>query len=36
MPEAIEMSYLDLPRIHFFGVFIAEPSTINNNPRNYN
>ena len=29
------MSYLDLPRLHFFGEFIAEPSTINNDPGNY-
>ncbi|HEV7922670.1 MAG TPA: hypothetical protein VGR02_17945 [Thermoanaerobaculia bacterium] len=29
------MSYLDLPRLHFFGTFIAQPSTINNTPANY-
>jgi hypothetical protein len=29
------MSYLDLPRLHFFGSFIAQPSTVNNTPTNY-
>ncbi len=29
------MSYLGSPRIHFFGAFIAEPSTINNDAANY-
>jgi hypothetical protein len=29
------MSYLDLPRLHFFGSFIAQPSTVNNTPGNY-
>jgi hypothetical protein len=29
------MSYLGLPRLHFYGQFQADPSTINNNPRNY-
>jgi hypothetical protein len=30
------MSYLDVPRLHFFGTFSANPSTINNTPANYN
>jgi hypothetical protein len=30
------MSYLDLPRLHFAGFFIADPSTINNDIDNYN
>ncbi|HKO55656.1 MAG TPA: hypothetical protein VJ276_07225 [Thermoanaerobaculia bacterium] len=30
------MSYLDLPRLHFFGTFTAQPSTVNNDPNNYN
>lgn len=30
------MSYLDLPRLHFFGKFQADPPTINNNPEHYN
>jgi hypothetical protein len=30
------MSYLDFPRIHFGGGFTAGPSTINNEPENYN
>ncbi|MCI0489674.1 MAG: hypothetical protein L0229_24055, partial [Blastocatellia bacterium] len=30
------MSYLDVPRLHFSGVFRANPSTINNTPPNYN
>jgi hypothetical protein len=30
------MSYLDAPRIHFFGKYFANPSTINNNLSNYN
>ena len=30
------MSYLDVPRIHFFGTFFANPSTINNTLTNYN
>ena len=29
------MSYLDVPRLHFFGAFTADPSTINNDPANY-
>lgn len=29
------MSYLDLPRLHFAGSFLAAPSTINNTPNNY-
>lgn len=29
------MSYLAAPRLHFFGEFIAEPSTINNDPANF-
>ncbi|HYI09570.1 MAG TPA: hypothetical protein VEK57_10950 [Thermoanaerobaculia bacterium] len=29
------MSYLDRPRLHFFGQFTANPSTINNTPANY-
>jgi hypothetical protein len=29
------MSYLDRPRLTFFGQFTANPSTINNNPPNY-
>jgi hypothetical protein len=29
------MSYLDAPRIHFFGGYFANPSTINNNLTNY-
>lgn len=29
------MSYLNVPRIHFFGEFLASPSTINNLPNNY-
>jgi hypothetical protein len=29
------MSYLDVPRLHFSGTFIANPSTINNTPTNY-
>jgi hypothetical protein len=30
------MSYLDIPRLHFSGVFRANPSIINNTPANYN
>jgi len=30
------VSYLDVPRLHFSGIFIANPSTINNDPANYN
>ncbi|UTH74056.1 hypothetical protein [Chromobacterium sp. IIBBL 290-4] len=30
------MSYLDTPRIHFAGVFQADPSTVNNDVRYYN
>ena len=30
------MSYLDVPRLHFSGMFIANPSTINNTPENFN
>jgi hypothetical protein len=29
------MSYLDVPRLHFAGYFIANPSTINNTPSNF-
>jgi hypothetical protein len=29
------MSYLDVPRIHVAGRFFADPSTVNNNPANY-
>lgn len=29
------MSYLDLPRVHLFGQFFANPSTINNSSGNY-
>ncbi|MEA2338166.1 MAG: hypothetical protein QOE82_2173 [Thermoanaerobaculia bacterium] len=29
------MSYLDRPRLHFFGTFTANPSTINNTAANY-
>jgi hypothetical protein len=29
------MSYLDVPRLHFTGTFMANPSTINNDPNNY-
>jgi hypothetical protein len=29
------MSYLDVPRLHFYGTFTADPSTINNDPTNY-
>ena len=29
------MSYLDLPRLHFFGTFRADPSTLNNTAQNY-
>jgi hypothetical protein len=29
------MSYLDRPRLVFSGVFIADPSTVNNDPLNY-
>ena len=29
------MSYLDRPRLHFFGQFTANPSTVNNTPTNY-
>ena len=29
------MSYLDRPRLHFFGTFTANPSTINNTATNY-
>jgi hypothetical protein len=29
------MSYLDVPRLHFTGTFMANPSTINNDPLNY-
>ncbi len=30
------MSYLDVPRFHFSGLFIANPSTVNNTPENFN
>lgn len=29
------MSYLDVPRLHFAGTFIADPSTVNNTPQNF-
>lgn len=29
------MSYLDVPRLHFFGRFQAAPSTVNNTPTNF-
>lgn len=29
------MSYLDVPRLHFAGTFMANPPTINNDPTNY-
>ena len=29
------MSYLDVPRLHFAGNFIAKPSTVNNTPSNF-
>ena len=29
------MSYLDVPRLHFAGTFIADPSTLNNTPQNF-
>ncbi|MEN3334322.1 MAG: hypothetical protein V7641_3687 [Blastocatellia bacterium] len=29
------MSYLEVPRLHFSGIFIANPSTINNDRQNY-
>jgi hypothetical protein len=29
------MSYLDVPRLHFAGKFIAKPSTVNNEPKNF-
>lgn len=29
------MSYLDRPRLHFFGTFTANPSTVNNTATNY-
>jgi hypothetical protein len=29
------MSYLSSPRLHLFGEFVAEPSTINNDPANF-
>jgi hypothetical protein len=32
---SIAMSYLDTPRIHFFGQFFGNPSTINNDLSNY-
>lgn len=30
------MSYLDVPRLHFAGTFVAKPSTLNNDPNNFN
>ena len=30
------MSYLNVPRLHFSGSFTAAPSTVNNDPTNYN
>jgi hypothetical protein len=29
------MSYLDIPRIHFAGTFVTDPSTVDNTPSNY-
>src|SRR5215211_5092414 len=29
------MSYLDVPRLHFAGTFIAKPSTVNNTASNF-
>ena len=29
------MSYLDVPRLHFTGIFIAKPSTVNNTASNF-
>ena len=29
------MSYLDVPRLHFSGTFVAKPSTVNNTATNY-
>ena len=29
------MSYLDVPRLHFAGIFIAKPSTVNNTASNF-
>lgn len=29
------MSYLSFPRLNFFGLFQADPSTVNNDPRHY-
>jgi hypothetical protein len=29
------MSYLDIPRIHFAGTFVTDPSTVDNIPSNY-
>ncbi len=29
------MSYMDLPRFHFLGVFYTDPSTVNNDPSHY-
>jgi len=29
------MSYLDAPRLHFFGKYFANPSTINNQLSNF-
>jgi hypothetical protein len=29
------MSYLDLPRLHFAGTFFSDPSTVNNDPGNF-
>jgi hypothetical protein len=33
--EDVFVSYLDLPRLHFAGIFLANPSTINNAIENY-
>lgn len=30
------MSYLDVPRLHFSGSFRGDPSTVNNDPENFN
>ena len=29
------MSYLNFPHLHFYGIFIANVATINNDVRNY-
>lgn len=30
------MNYLDVPRLHFAGTFIAKPSTLNHHPSRFN